>query len=69
MSDPGPWLSLDPPPRSGLEPGGTCRGKTVDRSAAYVGKHRIDPNDPPEPKGFGADPYGRTKEDWERHAE
>lgn len=35
----------------------------------YVGRHRVDPNDPPEPKGFGTDPYGRTAEDWKTHAE
>jgi hypothetical protein len=36
----------------------------------YVGRHRAKPIDlPPEPKGFGTDPAGRTKEDWATHAE
>lgn len=51
---------------SGLTPGGYCRD---DNDRPYVGRHRVDPKDPPEPKGFGTDPYGRTPEDWKTHAE
>jgi len=54
-----------PEDASGLTPGGVCR----QQSSAYEGRHRVDPKDPPEPKGFGTDPFGRTKEDWETHAE
>jgi hypothetical protein len=39
------------------------------RHRVVPGRHRVDPDDPPEPKGFGTDPYGRTPEDWKTHAE